>query len=205
MTRSIDEALLARFTTVYENRLWGDQGSVSGPGSRKDNPMVASAIAALTDVIERFHITSIADIPCGDFHFLEETITRACVHYVGFDIVSQLIDENRRKWPDLDFEQIDIASDVPPPFDLIFSKELLIHLDNRCVVETLSNMKRSGSKYLLASNSFGVENVELDHNYLGYARPIDLLATPFSFPMPLWNNNFYALWDFAQLPLPDGI
>lgn len=202
MAGRIDPVLLKRFSTVFSERLWGTGESVSGPGSRKTNPMVLSAIQGLDTVIERFGLRSIVDIPCGDFNFLDEVLKKhPSVRYVGLDIVKELIDANRVRYPDLEFDQFDIVSDVPCSADLIFCKELLIHLSNEQVNVALSHMKKSGSTYLMVSNSFGVTNTELEHNYLGYARPIDLLAPPFSLPPPIWNNAFYAMWPLADCAL----
>jgi hypothetical protein len=200
--RKVDRELEERFTTVFNQRLWGENESLSGPGSRKDNPMVVSAIQALDAVLDQFPIASVADIPCGDFNFLGPVFERhPLVHYTGYDIVSGLIDANRAKFPSFAFEVLDIVSDVPPRVDLIFTKELLIHLPNHYVMAALRNMKASGATYLMASNSPGVVNEELEHNSLGYARPIDLMAVPYSFPQPLWRNNFYALWEAQAITL----
>jgi 2-polyprenyl-3-methyl-5-hydroxy-6-metoxy-1,4-benzoquinol methylase len=200
MEKPIDRVLLDRFTTVFQKRLWGSDGSLSGPGSRRDNPMVVSAVSGLTAVIAEFQITSIADIPCGDFQFFSDIVAdHPGLRYVGYDIVAELIAANRARYPAISFEQFDIVSAVPPRFDLVFCKELLIHLSDEQVKAVLANIRQSGSTYFMASNSFGVENIDLEHNYLGYARPIDLLAKPFSLPAPLWRNNFYALWSASDL------
>jgi hypothetical protein len=200
LERKIDKLLLDRFSTVFTNKLWGETETISGPGSRKDNPMVMSALAALEFVIKAFDISSIADIPCGDFNFFSSILDKhTLVSYSGYDIVGELIEQNRIAYPNLRFEQFDIVSDVPPTHDLIFCKELLIHLTNDQIKAALSNMKRSGSKYFMASNSFGVENIELTNNILGYARPVDLLREPFNFPAVLWNNNFYGFWSFTKI------
>lgn len=200
--RKVDRELEERFTTVFNQKLWGEDESLSGPGSRKDNPMVVFAVEALDAVLDRFPITSLADIPCGDFNFLGPVLERhRHVHYTGYDIVSGLIDVNRTKHPSFSFEVLDIVSDVPPAVDLIFTKELLIHLPNHHVMAALKNMTASGATFLMASNSPGVVNEELEHNSLGYARPIDLMAAPYSFPQPLWRNHFYALWDAKAITL----
>ena len=205
MNRKIDKVLLDRFSAVFEQQLWGYNESVSGPGSRRDNPMVISALSALDAVITEFDIKSLADIPCGDFNFLEPILQNfPDLRYVGYDIVQQLIERNKAKYPRFNFEWFDIVSDVAPRFDLVFTKELLIHLPDSQVVAALSNIQKSGSKFLLASNSFGVKNEDLIHDSLGYARPIDLLAAPYNFPEPLWRNAFYALWNVHNVEIPDS-
>lgn len=200
MNKKIDKYLSDRFSTVFAEKLWGNNESISGPGSRKDSPLVVTAISAIEFVIEHYDVHSISDIPCGDFNWFNAIPEKyRHIDCVGFDIVAALIERNRALYPRIRFEQFDIVSDIPPRSDLIFSKELLIHLTNRDVKTAIANMKNSGSKYFLASNSFGVENVELSENAFGYGRPIDLCRTPFNLPALLWNNAFYGLWRFADI------
>ena len=203
MGTRINKDLANRFAAVFDQKLWGEEGTISGPGSHKDNPMAISALSALETVIETYSIQSIADIPCGDFNFLSP-LTRKYpnIKYVGYDIVQAIVEKNRCNHPSLRFDVFDIVSDIPPTSDLIFTKELLIHLNNDHVMAAIENMRKSGAKYLLASNSFGVQkNEELTNDTLGYARPIDLIKAPFNFPDPLWKNWFYALWDFRDLKI----
>ena len=86
--KKINTDLAERFTAVFNEKLWGENESISGPGSRKDNPMVIQALLALEELIEAHKIKSIADIPCGDFNFLEPLLKRhSDVTYFGYDIV----------------------------------------------------------------------------------------------------------------------
>lgn len=203
MTSRIDKSLQDRFSTVFSERLWGGGAeSVSGPGSCRDNPMVEKALSGLVEVIDRFGIASIADIPCGDFNFIGDILeSYPGIKYAGYDIVEDLVRLNSERNPGFEFCVFDIVSDVPPKADLVFCKELLIHLGNEDINKALSNIRKSGAKYFMASNSFGVKNEELEHNYLGYARPIDLLAEPFTLPAALWRNAFYALWRCEDIPV----
>ena len=199
-TSRIDPVLSDRFSAVFNSRLWGEGETLSGPGSRLDNPMVIKAFDAIDYVVEQLGVRSIADIPCGDFNWFQRVLRKhSHVDYAGFDIVEPLIELNRGRFEGVKFAQFDIVSDVPPGFDLIFTKELFIHLRDQQVLQAIRNMKASGSIYLMASNSFGVENVDLAHDELGYARPVDLCVEPFSLPTPMWRNDFYALWRLAEI------
>jgi hypothetical protein len=198
----IDQRLATRFSTVFNSKLWGEGETLSGPGSRLDNPMVIKAFAALDHAIDGLGVRSIADIPCGDFNWFQEVLKKhPGVNYAGFDIVRPLIDMNRARFPGVTFAQFDIVSDVPGKFDLIFTKELFIHLKDAQIAQSIRNMKASGSKYMMASNSFGVVNVELLNDELGYARPVDLCVEPFNLPTPLWRNDFYAVWGLSDVQI----
>ncbi|MBO9715293.1 MAG: class I SAM-dependent methyltransferase [Pseudoxanthomonas sp.] len=196
----IDQSLEDRFSTVFNSTLWGEGETVSGPGSRLDNPMVIKAFDALDHAITRLGVRSVADIPCGDFNWFKEVLKKhPRLDYTGFDIVQPLIEMNRQRFPGVKFVQFDIVSDVPGKFDLIFTKELFIHLTDAQIIRSIENMKASGSTYLMASNSFGVENEDLVHNELGYARPVDLCVRPFALANQIWRNDFYAMWRLGDL------
>lgn len=68
----------------------------------------------------------------------------------GVDIVMQAVEDNRRKLahrPDMRFEQMDIVAQVPPPVDLIFTRETLQHLTQGDALKALLNFNKSGAKY----------------------------------------------------------
>jgi hypothetical protein len=200
MQKKINPRLSDRFTTAFKANLWEDDESVSGPGSRKDSIAVRESIATLNFVIENFNVRSINDIPCGDINWFGEVLdNHARIIYAGFDIVASLIERNKSLYPLYRFEQFDITSDIPPPSDLIFTKELFIHLIYNDITKSLANMKKSGSKYILSLNHFGVENVELEHDVGGYCRPFDLCGEPFNFPEPLWQRSYFGLWKIADI------
>lgn len=199
-TPNIDQSLEDRFDAVFKQRLWGDEGSVSGPGSRLDNPMVIDAMKALQHTFDWWGITSIADIPCGDFVWMHRLMSRnPQVSYVGYDIVRDLIMANTERFGAYRFRQFDIVSAVPPYADMVFVKELFIHLTFEQIFQSLLNIKASGSRHLMVSTSFGVPNIELEHAELGYARPIDLSLPPFNLPAPHYRTEFYACWRLAHL------
>lgn len=194
-----DEELQRRFEQVYCEKLWGGN-SYSGPGSDPQNPMAIGAIDALRHVIELYSISSIADIPCGDMAFILPILTDyPLVSYVGYDIALPLIERNRISFPNLRFEHFDIVSETPLFSDLVFCKELLIHLRDEHIFKALSNIKNSGARFFMASNSFGVKNADLANNFGGHARPIDLVQGPYNLGPPIWNNTFYGLWRSENL------
>jgi len=175
-----------RFTQVFQENLWLDGETVSGPGSRKDSHSVIAAISALGIVKEKVNFTSINDIPCGDFNWIEGFLK--CVpdvRYRGFDVVSLLIERNRVMHPCYEFDTLDITLTPPPYADLIFSKDFFNHLLYIDIRRAIINMKRSTSTYLLASNNFGFENEELRENIGACSRYFDLCSKPFSLP-PRW-------------------
>ncbi len=151
-----------RFTQYYDSNHWADPESRSGPGSRQDSPQVQHALGALATITERYAIRTLADIPCGDFNWMGAHLSAwPRVEYIGFDIVAKLIKRNQRIFPGRRFAKLDIVSSIPTQSDLIFSKDLINHLEDQEIVQAIANMRQSNSKYLLATNNFGYVNEEL--------------------------------------------
>lgn len=195
-----DALLTDRFGQVYENNLWGDSESVSGEGSRRGAPPVSEAIEVLDRTIRDYRIRSMLDLPCGDFNWMPFVLgIHRKLKYRGFDIVPQLVERNRRRYPSHRFDVLDATSNVPPRADLIFSKDMINHLTFVDAAKVLKNFKRSRSTYLLLSNNLGWDNVELPENAGGSSRHLDVLAAPFHLPKPLWNSGYLGLWRVSDI------
>jgi hypothetical protein len=192
--------LVHRFTQVFEENLWEDSETVSGWGSRKDSTSVAAAISALEISQEKINFTSINDIPCGDFNWIDTYLRNVPeIRYRGFDIVPTLIQKNKMLHPGYEFEFLDITSAPPPQADLILSKDFFNHLTYEDVKKALANMKKSHSGYLLASNNFEFVNEELHANAGNASRHLDLCAEPFNLPVPIWRTHYMGLWKFSDI------
>ncbi|WPB87131.1 class I SAM-dependent methyltransferase [Sediminicoccus rosea] len=196
-----DLTLQGRFARFYRTNYWLDPESRSGPGSRRDSGSVAAAIEALGMAVHDHGVRRIADIPCGDFNWMPLFLEAwPEVQYQGFDIVAEMIADNRRRHPGLQFERLDITREVPPSVDLILCKDLLNHLCFADVRAALENMRRSGSRLLLASNNFGRDNVELPRLGRRGSRHLDITRPPFGLPPPIWRTHYLGLWRLADVP-----
>ncbi len=184
-----------RFETVFRTRRWALGQSVSGPGSDRESGQVSHSIRMLTKACDELGVRSIADVPCGDFHWFDLFLKdRPEIDYVGYDIVEPLIARNRIDHPDRRFEVLDITSQVPAPADLIFSKDLVNHLYERDVWAALRNMAASGSRWLLITSNTGYPNQELYMFRPGASRELDLRAEPYGLPEPVWSDHYFSLW-----------
>lgn len=188
------------FTYVYEANVWADTESRSGIGSRRDSPCVESALEVLEMVYQDHGIRTISDIPCGDFNWMPQFLAKyPDIDYHGYDIVSPLIKRNRATHPEFKFDVFNIAESIPPKTDLILCKDLLNHLCFEDVNRALSNMKASGSTWLIASNNFEHHNVELDTHFAGASRHLDICLAPLNYPAPVWRTHYLGLWRLADL------
>lgn len=59
-----------RFEHIYKHNAWVGISSVSGRGS--DFDQAETIIMELPLLFEEFHVTSILDIPCGDFNWMRK-------------------------------------------------------------------------------------------------------------------------------------
>jgi hypothetical protein len=185
---------------VYDEQLWGDYESRSGAGSVKGSPWVNIAAEALAKAVSEHGVRSINDIPCGDFNWMPDVLDGlGQVGYIGFDIVFDALARNKERFPKYEFRVLDITTNVPPAADLIFCKDLLNHLTDADVKRAVENMRRSGSKFLLASNNPGYENTPLPETP-NASRHLDITAPPFNLPPPLWTvADYMSLWRLADL------
>lgn len=196
----------AIFRDYYLDNRWGSGESCSGPGSTL---AVTKGIRdAIPHLLEELGITSMLDVPCGDFHWMR-TIPLKGVDYTGGDIVSYLVEENRRyERPGVRFKCIDLTCDSLPQVDLVFVRDCLVHLSDEDIHRALRNIVASGSTYLLTT-TFPAKRKNLDI-LTGQWRPLNLEEPPFNFPPPLeiieeglnskgYTDKSLGLWRVADI------
>jgi hypothetical protein len=167
---------------LYQKNLWPVQKSISGPGSdldhtktiRKELPILAAELG----------ISSILDIPCGDFSWMQMVDFGPC-KYIGADIVEELVSRNNQQYASngRKFIKLNILNDELPTVDLILCRDLFIHFPYGDIAKALTNIRKSRSKYFLTTSHLLTTK---NHDILaGQYRPINLLLRPFSFPTPI--------------------
>lgn len=182
------------FTRIYEQNLFGDPESRSGRGSSLT--ATRTVRAALPGIIERYGIGSMLDIPCGDYNWMR-TVDLGQVAYIGADIVDSAVADLTLRHGDAthSFVRLDARNDKLPKVDLIFCRDLFMHLPNADIAAVLANFKRSGSRYLCSTNFPGVQANADTH--IGGFRPFSLEAAPFDLPPPLEtiaDDDFSKRW-----------
>ncbi len=171
------------FSDILQRQRWGSGSSVCGPGSSLEQ--TSNVARELPRLIARVEVRSLLDAPCGDFHWMQQ-IELGVEHYIGVDVVGELIERNRELYsaPDRQFEKMDITMDPLPRADLILCRDCLVHLPLRDIRSVLRNFKRSGASFLLTTTYPGI--VPKNRNIIsGNWRPIDLQRAPFNLPQPL--------------------
>lgn len=75
------------------------------------------------------------------------------VHYLGGDIVPELIEKNIKLYsvPNIKFQVIDLILGPNPKADIAFVRDCFVHQSNSHIKAALSNIVRSDSKWLLTT------------------------------------------------------
>jgi len=194
-----------QFTQIYRNGGFGPGPSLSGVGSDLANTTIIRQ--AIPDVLQRYQIKSMLDIPCGDLFWMQH-VDLGGTKYIGADIVTELIQKNEKSYTNnnKNFLVLDICCDPLPQVDLILCRDCFSHLRLKDAVQAVNNIKRSRSTFLLITTySELTENAELGPDF---ARPLNLCKPPFSFPSPLElineryienEDKSLGLWRIADL------
>jgi hypothetical protein len=185
--------------------------SVSGSGSDPDQ--TRQITLELPKLFRRFDISTILDIPCGDFSWMRN-VDLSEMKYAGADIVKKLISLNlaRYKSENISFGCMDMLIDRLPRVDLILCRDGLVHLSFVDIRRALKNFRNSGSTYLLTT-TFPARRSNEDM-YTGGWRPLNLQIAPFNFPPPqltilegctenggIFNDKSLGLWKINELTL----
>lgn len=170
------------FTLIHDKNLWNEKESVSGPGSTFE--ITKNIRAKLPELFEKYNIQSMLDIPCGDFNWMQFVEMKG-IEYIGADIVDELIEKNKLQFSSShrSFRVLNLVKDPLPETDLILCRDGLVHLSDREIKKALKNIKKSGTKYLLAT-SFTERECNLKHSATHW-RPINFRLSPFHFPEAL--------------------
>jgi hypothetical protein len=146
---------------------------------------------------KKYQINSMLDAPPRDCNWIKEVEFLDGFCYKGGDIVRELLEKPvvfKSKGKSIDFLKIDITSGQPPVVDAWLCRDVLFHLSNSKVIETLRNFEKSDISWLLTTHLDDVK-INADINSGGY-RPVNLTREPFNLPPPK-----FLIEDFI-LPYP---
>ncbi len=177
-----DRDLKDIFSDYHRENFWGNDESVSGPGSTLE--YTERIRNELPGLFVKYKIRSILDAPCGDYNWFRY-VERNDISYLGADIVPELIQKNNEIFSDenTSFRVIDITNDPLPAADLWICRDALFHLSNEHIFAALNNFLNSDIKYLLTTSN--VECTENKDILTGQWRLLNLQLAPFNLPRPL--------------------
>ena len=170
------------FTSIYQENLWGDAESVSGPGSTiRESTKLRNELPTLLREVDA---KSMLDAPCGDFNWLSK-VHLPLDRYIGADIVADLVAQNTKLYANelREFLVRDITRADLPTVDVILCRDCFIHFSFRHIADTIKNFKRTKSTYLL-TNTYPSLTENTDTQTGGF-RQVNLQLAPFNFTPPL--------------------
>jgi hypothetical protein len=171
------------FDHYYKSNAWGDEESISGPGSTL--LYTANIRKELPRLVAQLEVGVFLDAPCGDYNWLKETVWSDEIIYIGGDIVDTLVERNSRLFgkPKVRFTTLDIVNHPLPKADLWLCRDCWFHLPNRDIASTINNFLRSDIRYLLTTTHIDCrENIDIP---TGAFRRLNLQVAPFHFPEPV--------------------
>ena len=152
------------FTPNDDGPMTGDFHS--GPGS------TGAAAALYAERIGAFiadnGIRSVTDLGCGDFRVASQFVDES-IDYIGVDIVKALVDRNRIQFgaTNIRFKCMDIVTDELPDGELCLMREVLQHLSNNQIQQTLGKLDKFRyviySDYQPCRSSACVPNKDIAH------------------------------------------
>jgi hypothetical protein len=196
---------------VFQRNLFNGISSKSGQGSSVAQTQEIARL--LPQLIRELHILSFLDIPCGDLEWMSK-VDLDGIEYFGSDVSPSLIQYLKTTYPDKQFREINICKDSLPQVDLIFCRDLFVHLSYKDIRRALQNIRKSGSSYL-ATTTFTSrsENRDLPIFTRGIAwRTLNLEISPFNLPAPkylheekctegngLYSDKAIGIWKISDI------
>lgn len=176
------------FEEIFINNHWAGDDSVSGQGSDKMQTIEVSR--RLPELVNALGVKTFLDLPCGDFHWFGKMKIKLD-HYIGGDIVSEIIRRNNSLYGNEKrrFIKINLLGDPLPKADILFCRDCLVHLSNKDILRAIHNIRNSEITYLLTTTfPLCTENLDI---VTGDWRVINLEKPPFSLspPMQLINEK----------------
>lgn len=135
------------FETIYRKKCWSTDETKhiefwSGSGSEK------KFTKGYESVISRFilehNVKTVVDLGCGDFQVGKRLLEKTEFHYIGVDVVDDLIKQNSKNFSkeNISFVCRDISRDELPDGDLCLMGHVLQHLNNTTVLNILSRVQK---------------------------------------------------------------
>lgn len=214
---SINSNLESRFDKVYLRRQW-THGNKHTPSSGSGSTWKATIQIrkGLLSVIKKYDIKSVLDAPCGDLTWMKHllpTLFKLNVTYTGIDIVSSVIQANKQYESSfVNFQHIDLTSSELPKADLVFSRQIMQHLNSEDNTKFLSKLNLRRHTYFMATTYDTVEN----QNFVKVSGPdnvlINLRQPPYNLPTPLERvleqarvQEYMSLWNVSDIRLANSM
>ncbi len=164
---------------------------------RGSSSMEGTAVlrSQLSKLWPKYNILKIFDAGSHDAAWQVKTIAKE-VQYSAGEINPELVDFAKQNNVDLDIVEFDITQNVLPDVDLLFVRDVTIHLSNEHKQQAIANWFRSNIPYLLISHYQGALcNKEIDTTVHAFPfADVNWCISPWNWPAPL-----ESLWEMSVL------
>jgi hypothetical protein len=183
------------FTTIYEQRLWGNNGNPFYSGDGSDEEKTDRYTTAVATFIQDNNINSLVDIGCGDFRVGNAILTKSSrpIAYTGVDIVEPLITYNQEKFgnENVTFDCLNVVEDALPQADACTIREVFQHLSNEeigIILKKVTNTYKYAlitERQILKTNEItpNLDKVHGPHTRIMYNSSVFLEDPPFNLPV----------------------
>jgi hypothetical protein len=190
------------FTDIYLNKTWCKEHA-SGHGSLEVN--VSDYAQELRGFCDAHKCKSFVDIPCGVYSWIASVTSE--MKYYGLDIVQELVAENQRQYPTLDFRVHDLVNTTLPSdlhgCDVLHVKEVMIHLTSDQNLAVLRQIVACRPRFVVLSTfseSRCSSNTRHTEGHPGRFHPVNLELVPFNLPPPLVRfKREMAVWPIESI------
>ncbi len=175
-----------KFTIIYKSGFWAGYKFKNKSGSGSSLSATTNIRNELSVFLREYDIKSIFDVPCGDFNWMSE-LELEYVDYIGGDIVKELVSVNQNKYANnnkFKFLHFDLLRDELPHVDIIFIRDLFIHLSNEQVSLIMSKVLSSKIRYIITTTYPELKENKSVSNGDRW-RKINLEIMPFNLPKPM--------------------
>ena len=134
-------------------------------------------------VLKKHKIQSIFDAGCNDCSWISTLIDN--LDYSGGDISQAMVTDLQSRRPELNVVLHDVTTDKLPDVDLLFIKDVTIHLNNTDKKKIIQNWLSSNIPWIMITHDENTTN--LDFNYEdGFPFAfVDWESDPWNFPNPI--------------------
>lgn len=193
------------FSKIYDEDIWGKDNEnkyCSGPGST--TPNAKKYIDFIEDFIQKRKLKSIVDLGCGDFRIMKQIVDKNTnIHFIGIDIVPQLIAYNKKKFGSdrVEFVCLDAITDELPKGELVVVRQVLQHLSNSQIQLILKKLVQY--KYILISEHLPAEKITPNIDKMAGSKNRLFFNSGVFLDTPPFSVNTRKVFEFEDLDYVD--
>jgi SAM-dependent methyltransferase len=165
----------------------------------------------IIELFKKHSITSVFDAGCNDCIWMDELLHNIEIKYQGGDISADMVAYVQIAFPDRAVQVHDATTDAFPTADLLFVRDVSIHLNNRDKRLLWQNWLRSDIPWILITHNLesicnnDFEYSDFEHSNEIPGAGVNWELAPWDFPKPIdkiWEYNpdgkSLGLWNRTQ-------